>query len=381
VLVAVATALFLVPSSAEAQKQSARADAQGAETEADTERDGSSTSESSGYDDYLARLRAGDLQPRTRLNLIRAASERAPTVSDALEAIRAHREPLGGDQLAEAHALEADFLALSANLQAAADAYAEAARLSSGATALSYLLEEAQLRFETGENEKAAQLAERLIAEARDPAVQRRAALLTARAAAAEGDLDRALRTVRLLSQAEHRPTLQPETLLFLARLAARLENETETARARALLQKLYPESPEAMLAAERRETVRELPRPSALLGLEASLPARAEPESPEDPEADPTADAVTSSQEGGTEDVPTGVQVGSFRDPENAGDMQREAVRLGLEAKVFDSSEGSFHRVIIPVEDREAARRIILELKENGFEGFLVFGGAGSTP
>lgn len=335
-----------------------------------------------------APLSADDLSEAERLELIETGVDQAPTVSAALDVVRTHLDRLTGARRAKAVAAAAELHALRGDLESAADAYAEAADLADAdaaagggsagdgadtaqAAAARYRVEEAAIRLEMGEIDTAARLAAGAVRSGRDPGVQRRAALLQARARAASGDAEAAFELARTLSEAEHAPTLQPATLLFLYRLARRLERDGEAERARRLLSELYPDSPELMLVSG--ETgVSELPRPSAFLGVDAlTAPAHAAET------ADSGVDAAGSgTAEGarGRETAPRGVQVGSFKSMENARDMRREMSSAGFAAEIVDSPDGEFHRVIIAVPEGTDPQRLLIRLKEEGFEGFLVF-------
>jgi tetratricopeptide (TPR) repeat protein len=324
------------------------------------------------FEELRSRLSAGTLTDARRLELLEEAADRAPTVAVAVELIRAQQEALAGRFRAEAIAAEAELHALRGDLAGAAETYAAAAGAAADAEdtggAAVYRLEEASLRLELGEAETAARLAERVIETARSADVQRRAALLVGRADAAAGRLEEAFRRVRALSEAEHAPTVQPETLLFLHRMSRRLDREAEAERAERLLSRLYPASPELMLV--RGEAgVAELPRPSTLLGFEAAGAEEAQSTAATD-----GGPGTTESEPSGGEE-PQGVQVGSFRSTENARDMQRQIGAAGFSAEIRDSADGGYHRVVIPVDGAPQAERLILRLKEQGFEGFLVFG------
>lgn len=307
------------------------------------------------------------LSEERRFELTTRAADRAPTVADALAAVRTHREPLRGELRARSFALEGRILALRGDLAAAADAYAEAARSAPDAGAqAAYRLEQATLLLETGTVEAVRKIAVDVVATGRSAEVQRRAGLLIARADAAAGRLEAAWEQASRLSEAAHAPTVRPETLLFLHRVSRRLERGDSAARARRLLEELYPGSPEALMVAG--SGVAELPRPSALLGFTAAAPDADAPDG-----AVPGADAAD-----GTEltekEHPEGVQVGSFRSVENARDMRRRLVDLGFGAEIVDSEDDVFHRVVIPVDRGTEPQRLLLTLKEEGVEGFLVF-------
>jgi tetratricopeptide (TPR) repeat protein len=340
-----------------------------------TERSAASESRPS-FEELRSRLSAEEMPAERRLDLLDNAVDRAPTVSVAIELIREQRELLTGENAARAAAAEAELHALRGNLEQAAVVYAEAASTAGNrGRAATYRFEEAALRLELGESEAARALAEAAVAGARNPTVQRRAALVGARALAAEGRLEEAFERARALSEAEHAPTLEPDTLLFLNRVSRRLDRPDEAERAQRLLAELYPESPELMLLRGGSNVV-EMPRPSTVLGFEATSPTSVSvPDSEHEgtSAADRTGDGA-GGDEGDAGDDPRGVQVGSFRSTENARDMQRRMGEAGFTAEISDSADGSYHRVVVPVDGAREAERLILRLKEQGFEGFLVF-------
>ncbi len=331
------------------------------------------------FSELQNQLAAGDLSEAERLELIRNAVDRAPTVSAALEAISTQLDRLSGMRRAEAVAATAELHALRGDLESAADAYAEAARSAKAgasdpghAASARYRVEEAAIRLEMGDVDSAARLADAAVGAARDPEVQRRAALLQARALFAAGDTDAAFDLARTLSEAEHAPTLQPATLLFLYRLSLRLERDDEAERARRLLSELYPDSPEMMLVSG-GSGVSEFPRPSAFLGPDALTPP-AGAAGTGDAGDGSSAGAAAADDARSAEGEPRGVQVGSFKSMENARDMRREISSAGFTAEIVDAPGGEFHRVIIAVPEGTDPQRLLIRLKEEGFEGFLVF-------
>ncbi|MFP4011447.1 MAG: SPOR domain-containing protein, partial [Spirochaetaceae bacterium] len=88
-----------------------------------------------------------------------------------------------------------------------------------------------------------------------------------------------------------------------------------------------------------------------------------------DDEDGKDTVDEQTSGHSGAS-----GVQVGSFRGEDNARDMRREMERIGFDAEIRKGPDGRFHRVIIPVAEATEAQELLVRLKEQGFEGFLLF-------
>ncbi|MFP4372829.1 MAG: SPOR domain-containing protein [Spirochaetaceae bacterium] len=325
------------------------------------------------FSELQGRLAQDDLSEAEILQLMTAAVDRAPTVSAALEVVRTQSERLTGARRAEATAARAELHALRGDRERAAEAYAEASDLAStgdagandptpgSAAAARYRVEEAAIRLDMGEADAAAELAEEVIARAREPRLQRRAALILARAHEAAGDSEAAYELARELSESEHSPTLQPATLLFLHRVAGRLGRDDEADRARRLLSELYPDSPEVMLVSG-GGAVRDFPRPSRFFGPEARV------------EGTDSTDPAVAAEQDHREHTPRGVQVGSFKSMDNARDMRRETASAGFSAEIVDSEDGEFYRVIIPLPEGTDPQQLVVSLKEEGFEGFLVF-------
>ncbi|MFO8063233.1 MAG: SPOR domain-containing protein [Spirochaetota bacterium] len=340
------------------------------------------TEESEDFSEIRSRLNDEGIDGRTRLNLLFTALDRAPTVAAGLDVLRSHRATLEGDRLAQAFAAEGRLLALSGQLQDAAEAYTHAQEAASEGGVAEYKLEEAKLRLELGELAEAQRLATELISDGRDPSIQREAALLEARAMAEDGRVEEAFERTGLLLEAEHRPTLRPDTVLFHLRLSSIVEDDEAAERAQKLLSQLYPDSPEAMLAADDRR-VSDLPRPSAFLGVAGAAAPRldsdAEPvadsDVPGSGPAEPDEGDTDSDTDGGESETPSGVQVGSFGDPDNAAAMREEMERQGFSAEIRDSDDGDAHRVVVSIPEDEDPQRTLVELKEKGFEGFFLFG------
>jgi cell division protein FtsN len=70
-------------------------------------------------------------------------------------------------------------------------------------------------------------------------------------------------------------------------------------------------------------------------------------------------------------------VQVGSYRDPENARYMVRDLKGAGFAAEIQEKKLNGnvYYRVVIgPAVLPSDAESLMLRLKEAGFEGFLLF-------
>lgn len=135
-----------------------------------------------------------------------------------------------------------------------------------------------------------------------------------------------------------------------------------------------FPASPEALLAAgdSRR----------AALPLRLLPPAlQRQPDSPSGssgPAESAPPPGLTRPAENGGQPAPRKalVQAGSFRDAENARYLARDLEARGFEARVVEKPLGQalYYRVVVgPEQSPEAAQALILQLKDAGYEGFLL--------
>lgn len=141
-------------------------------------------------------------------------------------------------------------------------------------------------------------------------------------------------------------------------------ENDDE-ARVEQLSRALREEFPlvwESLTATDGR--VSGYPSPALILSGTPEAPAPAGPTGQAEPEA-----AVAESP------APVGVQVGSFRDRENAEYMARDVGELGFSVSIRsrDRNDGTHYQVLVSPGDA-TPQNTVLRLKEHGLEGFLVF-------
>jgi len=163
-----------------------------------------------------------------------------------------------------------------------------------------------------------------------------------------------------------------PKTVLYKAELAARLGHDERRAELVKRISDEFSGSPEARLAAKSSGSadpwVELRPSPAGVFsGL--SAPQR----------------GVNGEDETGAQPRVVGVQTGSFSVKENAEYMVRDLREEGFsEAEVRERSVGDsrYYQVFVPVSSsqghRSEAQRVVVELKELGFEGFLLFDGGG---
>jgi hypothetical protein len=232
-----------------------------------------------------------------------------------------------------------------------------------------------------------------------------RAITVMAEAYAAEGRAREAQDILRGIEVVAGDGALSARTLFQLHAVATALGEESTISRVEKLLQETYPDSPEAALLSRRPDDrVVQALSPTAVVqgmfrgsatasdtaGASSTAGAGAQPEADArqseaagaeaTTEARPATPAETSEQEVETE-LDTFVQVGSFTDPENADYMRQDMEDLGFSAELATRDLGAqrYYQVLIPVTAdagesmQEAVQNVVVQLKERGYEGFLV--------
>lgn len=230
----------------------------------------------------------------------------------------------------------------------------------------------AAMSIEVGENREAIVLLTRVIQGAPDRALQRRAAILRARAFLLDGQYDRAFQHARSLIGEDDHDSVEPAAAILLFEVSEVLDRPDGLELARRILETHSSENPERALI-DRRATY--LPIPSRMIPATISVVAPTTDEQPSRLEGDVDPDV----EQPPPQRRIRGVQVGSFRDPENARYMRRDMESLGFDATVEEYQIGEilYHRVLIPIpanaDDAEVQARV-LALKERGIEGMLIF-------
>lgn len=240
------------------------------------------------------------------------------------------------------------------------------------------MLDHAAVLMELGRTSEAIPLLTKVIGNAPDRATQRSAAVLRTRAYLLEGETDRALRHARSLTGQVN----DVQSLYLLYEVAQAASSETLQEWSAETLQEEFSLSPESMLSAPGPEDdagpprIVHFPGPTRILGGAGERSS-----APPAPAPVQRTEAETKAEEPISTDQPIlkGIQTGSFRDPENARYMVRDIGDIGFSAIVspVETESGTFYRVLIPVEEGAGvadAQSVIVRLKEEGFEGFLVF-------
>lgn len=317
--------------------------------------------------------------------LLRAMGS-APTVDAAEELVARHLDQLGNQSERASILMQLGMILELANRYGEArTAYARA--LEAAPTLWTAALRHAALAVEQGDLSEGILILTRAINQAPGREVQRRAAVLRARAHALGGEVERARSHLTDLvgfdgagSPLPPPDLVEDEALFLFHEVAGRSGATAARDWAEAALRARGRFLPESMLAGAAGPEADFYPTPSRVLGGfvdSVALPTRTAEREP--PGAGETPSARDRTPEPGPETAVTAIQTGSFRDPENARYMAEDIRAIGYEAtvEVAETDNGSFYRVLVPLptgSTPEDAQRQIVELKERGIEGFLVF-------
>jgi TolA-binding protein len=192
--------------------------------------------------------------------------------------------------------------------------------------------------------------------------------------------------TFRLLVRTYPDAPVAPAALLALYESLRQRGEAEEAAQVLQQLASRFPGSPELALARSGGKA-RYAAVPLRLLpsASEAELPAPVSSSAPPAAEAiaetaitRPAALPASSAAPASAEPEPAGalVQVGSFRDAENARYLVGDLVKRGFEARIVEGriGEALYYRVVVgPKQRPEAAQATLLRLKDAGFEGVLL--------
>ena len=250
-------------------------------------------------------------------------------------------------------------LELGGRFAGAAEAYARAVERSPDS--FEALIGLGHMNTELGRIDAALTVLRRAERSAETRAQQRRAAAARAWALALGGDTERSLNMLRALVRGGDRRSIGAyEAELFFV-VAHRFGPERDRTAARRLLEREFPDSP--LLD----PTVSAFPSPANVLSIAAIQPDHA----PLPPVSDDDLDESDDSDRF----MIAGVQTGSFRDPENAAFMLADIRELGFSASLrsVEREDGTYYRVIVPIAANQDPQELIVALKEQGVEGFLV--------
>ncbi len=266
----------------------------------------------------------------------------------------------------------------------ASEWYAEA--IQADPERLEALRDHSAVLLELGEYDQAITQLTRVINNAPDRELQRHAGVLRARAFLLKGEENRALTHARSLAGT----TAEPETVFLLLEVARAVGDSELEEQTLDRLRRGFEETPERALSElprldrSRVPTVTHYPAPTRIFGGGAievprqPIVERTVPVEPVKP-VEPTRGEDPSRAEPDDRPPVTGIQTGSFRDRENAEYMVRDIEDLGFSAGIrpVQTESGTFYRVVIPVDEDSSvadAQEMIVRMKEQGMEGFLLF-------
>ena len=259
----------------------------------------------------------------------------------------------------------ARILELGGRFAGAAAAYARAVERSPDS--FEALIGLGHMNTELGRLDAALTMLRRAERSAETRTQQRRAAAARAWALALGGDTERSLDMLRALVRGGNRRSIGAyEAELFFV-VAHRFGPERDRDAARRLLEREFPDSP--LLD----PTVSAFPSPANVLSIAAVQPDDA-PLPPSTSVPDDNSDDSVDFDDSDRFTI-TGVQTGSFRDPENAAFMLADIRDLGFSAALrsVEREDGTYYRVIVPIAADQDPQELIVALKEQGVEGFLV--------
>lgn len=256
----------------------------------------------------------------------------------------------------------ARILELGGRFAGAAEAYARAAGLVPDS--FDALIGLGQMNTELGQIDAALAALRQAERQAETRTQQRRAAAARAWALALNGEAEQSLTLLRALVRGGNRRSMGAYEVELFFVVAHRFGQDGDRSAARRLLERNFPASP--LLDS----TVSAFPSPANVLSLAEIQPdsaplsvIQAQPE----PAVDDTADSDRVRI--------AGIQTGSFRDPENAAFMLSDIRELGFTAALrsVERGDGTYYRVIVPIATDQDPQELIVALKEQGIEGFLV--------
>ena len=223
------------------------------------------------------------------------------------------------------------------------------------------LYAQAVLLYEQGEREQAEKLLSALLqagGQSLEPETAARSHYLLAVIYTETGRLAQAEACFRLLDERYAASSISPAVLLARRELERRRNNPAGAEEAAKELCRRFPASPECALASGTEGRVRLSPTPARLLPALEQQPVPAP--GPQETVSSPG----------------TLVQIGSFRDEENARCLVRDLKAKGFQARVVEAliREVRYYRVVAgSVQSPEQAQDMLVRLKEAGFEGVLL--------
>jgi len=229
------------------------------------------------------------------------------------------------------------------------------------------LLRRAAMSIEIGEHDEAIVLLTRAVQGAPDRTLQRQAAILRARAFLLDERFERAYQHALALVGEQDHESIEPVAVLLLFEISQAIDRPEGLELARRIFAEQFPDSPEQALVVGEATY---LPNPSRIVPTTVPVVTEAPVDTGNDNTTPPAAPSPRRVR---------GVQVGSFRDPENARYMRLDMESLGFGAQVeeYRINDELYHRVLIPIPDDAddaAVQARVLELKERGIEGMLLF-------
>lgn len=253
-------------------------------------------------------------------------------------------------------------------LESAQTHYQSAASSRKGEWDFRALFSSAMILIELGDY-SLAELQLSQIADKTDSALLRhRASVHLARLKVLEGDEGSARSKLEEIPVDEN---ISPSLLYLMYTLSLHLEMREQAVNIKERLVKEYPRSPEAGMVQGVVDRAPSIEKVFGLLNVSDGGPTNEGIRTPEQP-ADTSDEGVDTE----SEEVARAIQTGSFRDAENARYMVEELEKYGFSAEIQEAEVGgtTYHRVVVPVGTDDTAQKIMIRLKERGYEGYQVY-------
>lgn len=237
-------------------------------------------------------------------------------------------------------------------LHEAQDYYESAAFLSTDKKDFSSLMESAKLLFELGNLEKSENQAKTVITAAPHQTLIIDALILLAKISNVTGDIPTAGRQAENIISKYPVTQLRPAQLYSLAIILEESGLTNRFEQISGLLREQFPDSIEAHLINKSDQTkITEYPQPNLFFQFQ-SEPLFTE------------------------ETISPAIQTGSFVKKEHAETMVSQLQKDGFQAEILvrKHEDTRYYKVILPPDPAKEVQKTLIELKEKGYEAFLLF-------
>ncbi len=300
------------------------------------------------YREWLDNNTASDNFPDMLFRAVKSSENTGTAIDLLTRYIPSIRSP---ESRAGAFNLMGEYYELSGDIKNAQSAYEQGADAAGGGTDYSLLLKSALMLQYMGEYRRSELQILRSLHGTDDSKTVETCYFLLARLYRLTGDKESYGEMVKEISESK-----RPEILYFLNKIP----------------EKGYETSPENLLI---RGEISLLPDVENAFGLlNGDREGASETAFREDPENNAEV-SVKNAETAGGENM-FFIQTGSFRNRDNAEYMSRDLAKLGFDTEISDQtiSGNLYHKVYIKAKSAEEVPKLILKLKDAGYEGYPVY-------